>query len=419
MLQFPVLILFSVAEFSCIGNALVSAEENSDFLTSKIDVQQRLKRWLWGDEGCGLIPGCEKCTDGLICEKCRSSFIPVEYERNKKKIVRCTRSCPMGFNMTSRTPHSTLCVRTHFPCRARNCIKCQPQNPTSCLNCNRGYYSLQKSITGNVRCVRHCPIDYTPTERTDGQRFCKDPNSECLSVVPNCAKCFDSVRCRKCRSDFHAFFNKSQMVCVRNCPNNLVAFNTSHFGSFCKKPPPECTTVAKCARCPDKINCRRCKPRHYKLRTSSSANSTCVSSCPLGFFKKGRRCQRLAEDGCLDEHCLACRKGWHRIDNLKIRCLRKCPDGFYTFGEKQKFCLRCIANCEQCTNGYDCVKCNPEFSRFKRGVHISCARKCPSGYVSQEVAHRGKFCLPRRTNRAHLTGVAVDNLLLKKDRGNQ
>lgn len=66
------------------------------------------------DEGCGLIPGCEKCTDGLICEKCRSSFIPVEYERNKKKIVRCTRSCPMGFNMTSRTPHSTLCVRTHF-----------------------------------------------------------------------------------------------------------------------------------------------------------------------------------------------------------------------------------------------------------------------------------------------------------------
>ena len=66
------------------------------------------------DQGCGLIPGCEKCTDGLICEKCRSSFIPVEYERNKKKIVRCTRSCPMGFNMTSRTPHSTLCVRTHF-----------------------------------------------------------------------------------------------------------------------------------------------------------------------------------------------------------------------------------------------------------------------------------------------------------------
>ena len=57
----------------------------------------------------------------------------------------------------------------------------------------------------------------------------------------------------------------------------------------------ECTTVAKCARCPDKINCRRCKPRHYKLRTSSSANSTCVSSCPLGFLKKGRRCQRLAE----------------------------------------------------------------------------------------------------------------------------
>lgn len=62
-------------------------------------------------------------------------------------------------------------------CFARNCIKCHPQNPTSCLNCSKGYYSLQKRITGNVRCVRHCPIDYTPTERRDGQRFCKDPNS--------------------------------------------------------------------------------------------------------------------------------------------------------------------------------------------------------------------------------------------------
>ena len=60
--------------------------------------------------------------------------------------------------------------------------------------------------------------------------------AECQSVVPHCAKCLDSSRCRKCRSNFHAFFNKSGMVCVRHCPKNLFAFNSSYFGKYCKKP---------------------------------------------------------------------------------------------------------------------------------------------------------------------------------------
>lgn len=60
--------------------------------------------------------------------------------------------------------------------------------------------------------------------------------AECQSIVPNCAKCLDSFRCRKCRSDLHAFFNKSGMVCVRNCPRGLVAANSSYFGKYCKKP---------------------------------------------------------------------------------------------------------------------------------------------------------------------------------------
>ena len=61
-------------------------------------------------------------------------------------------------------------------------------------------------------------------------------------MVPNCAKCLDSSRCRKCRSDFHAFFNGSRMVCTRSCPKYLVAFNSSYFGKYCKKP-----LVGKCA----------------------------------------------------------------------------------------------------------------------------------------------------------------------------
>ena len=64
--------------------------------------------------GCGFIPGCEKCNDGLICKKCRTVFIPVEYERSKNTIIRCIRSCPMGYNITSRKGYPKICVRTEL-----------------------------------------------------------------------------------------------------------------------------------------------------------------------------------------------------------------------------------------------------------------------------------------------------------------
>ena len=66
------------------------------------------------DSGCGLIPGCDECTDGLLCKTCKQSFIPVEYERNRKIIIRCTRSCPVGFNITSRQGYSRICIRTEL-----------------------------------------------------------------------------------------------------------------------------------------------------------------------------------------------------------------------------------------------------------------------------------------------------------------
>lgn len=68
----------------------------------------------WLKLGCGFIPGCEKCSDGLICNKCRPIFTPVEYERNKKKIIRCSRSCPPGYNVTSTREYPKICVRTQF-----------------------------------------------------------------------------------------------------------------------------------------------------------------------------------------------------------------------------------------------------------------------------------------------------------------
>ena len=75
----------------------------------------------------------------------------------------------------------------------------------------------------------------------------------------------------------------------------------------------ECRYVANCARCPDKINCRRCKPRYFKIKISASHNSTCVVSCPRGFAKKGRRCQRITEGN--QSFNLFCMQQWLKVLN--------------------------------------------------------------------------------------------------------
>lgn len=393
MQQFQIVLLFVVAKLLLLQHAL-AVMGDEDVPSKKDDMQRhRAKRWLWDDSGCGLIPGCDECTDGLVCKTCKQSFMPVEYERNRKIIIRCTRSCPVGFNITSRQGYSRICIRTELGCTARNCDDCHQHSPASCANCTQGYYSLQKKIMGNVRCVKNCPIGFTPSMDSDGKKLCKDTQSKCKPIVPNCAKCLDSLRCRKCRNAFHAFFNKSGMVCVRKCPKGLVPFNSSYFGKYCKKPLAECRYVANCARCPDKINCRRCKPRYFKIKISAFHNSTCVVSCPRGFAKKGRRCQRITEDGCAGEYCLTCKEGWFRINYNKRRCQRKCPKGFYTFRSIQNYCLRCSENCEKCSNGYDCLKCNSETSSLKApGLRTTCVKSCPLGYTKQGDRAKGKSC---------------------------
>ena len=83
-------------------------------LLTEVFVHLYISHLLGSNLGCGFIPGCEKCNDGLICKKCRTVFIPVEYERSKNTIIRCIRSCPMGYNITSRKGYPKICVRTEL-----------------------------------------------------------------------------------------------------------------------------------------------------------------------------------------------------------------------------------------------------------------------------------------------------------------
>lgn len=97
-------------------------------------------------------------------------------------------------------------------CAARNCDDCFPHNPVSCANCSLGYYSLQKRIMGNVKCVRQCPTGFTPTVKNDGKKICKDTQSSNVIMISigNRHRCLFLFTC---------------FVCLFVCPGQVLREN--------------------------------------------------------------------------------------------------------------------------------------------------------------------------------------------------
>ena len=72
----------------------------------------------------------------------------------------------------------------------------------------------------------------------------------------------------------------------------------------------------------------------------------------------------------------------------------------------------CSENCEKCSNGYDCLKCNSETSSLKApGLRTTCVKSCPLGYTKQGDRAKGKSCqLIKRSVRGSESGLNALNL---------
>ncbi len=66
----------------------------------------------------------------------------------------------------------------------------------------------------------------------------------------------------------------------------------------------------------------------------------------------------------------------------------ECVNNFFSAG--------CLANCEECVNGYDCSKCQPGTSKVVQGLHTSCVTSCPFGYTTHGNAKTGRVCVRKR-----------------------
>ena len=72
----------------------------------------------------------------------------------------------------------------------------------------------------------------------------------------------------------------------------------------------------------------------------------------------------------------------------------------------------CSENCEKCSNGYDCLKCNSETSSLKApGLRTTCVKSCPLGYTKQGDRAKGKSCqLIKRSVKGSESGLIALSL---------
>lgn len=188
---------------------------------------------------------------------------------------------------------------------------------TQCLSCNPGYLYFEEA-SGNVKCLRFCPNNYTEY-KSYPVTYNQTVNNTVRSVTilrDQCVAC--SQNCLTCNNYFCIFCYSSYQylkgVCVKSCP--IETYSSSGSCILC---PSNCSTCNSngCTNCSlgyvlQNNRCfRQCSNSVRVLNTSAAnCNVSCISPCLSCFGPTGNQ-------------CLTCTSGLFSFYNGS--CLTSCP----------------------------------------------------------------------------------------------
>ncbi|KAM9734341.1 LOW QUALITY PROTEIN: proprotein convertase subtilisin/kexin type 5-like [Menidia menidia] len=239
------------------------------------------------------------------------------------------------------------------------CKKCVLYNPRHCLSCTEGFYNFQDG------CYKNCPA----------KTYSVEQEMTCVPCDDKCVSC-DEHECYWCETDLFL----SEGECVSECPDGFYGDEDSNECEECH---------SDCATCdgPEEDACLSCE------KGKVLENGGCVSyheACPVKTF--------LNDDGaCEDCHpscescsgeeknqCTNCAKG--RFLTAQQTCVSKCPLGFFS-GPVSGRCEACPPGCWLCPDAHSCSRCqsgrrNPLLLQDGR-----CVQECVRGFPVGQLCH--------------------------------
>ncbi|KAM6183383.1 proprotein convertase subtilisin/kexin type 5 isoform 2-T2 [Erethizon dorsatum] len=337
---------------TCEGNATnCHSCEGGFVLVRGVCVQTCPERHVAVEGVCEPCPEeCQDCIHQKICKECMPDFFLLDGT--------CRPSCPRRFY-----PDLHQCIPCH-----EDCLKCSGPKVDDCELCADTSMILYDGL-----CVDKCP---------EGTYY-EEEAEECKACHESCHTCSSPRACTTCQEGLRM---NSRGACVAHEECAAIEYwdKDAHRCKPCHR---------RCFRCtgPAEHQCRSC------LRSGLLLNTTCVDSCPEGYFADEDRHQctpchsscRTCE-GTHSMQCLSCRAGWLRLGR---ECLLQCREGYYADNSTGQ-CEKCDKSCKACRGPRptDCLSCDQYF--FLLRSKGECSRACPEHHYAERSTRTCERCHP-------------------------
>ena len=284
--------------------------------------------------------------------------------------------CPHGY---FKDEEDHIC----YPCHEQ-CETCT-QNATFCQTCTSEGPSESFLYSLDQSCLSQCPDGYY---EDSVDHTCKQCDSKCAQCEIN------ATYCQSCTltAPFEAFLLGTDSSCLTTCPEGYFKNFSNHHCEACHE---------KCATCTANATfCQSCTVTGAAEAFLYSANSSCMTICPDGYFNNaGTHVCGLCGIGCTlcsgsADNCQECDEslGYGLTDS---RCVSLCPDGTYMNNGKCEFCS---AFCTLCVSSpSDCRQCQSSgaFESYYLEANFSCLHTCPDGFYANDSDHVCYACDPK------------------------
>jgi hypothetical protein len=260
------------------------------------------------------LPECEKCSNGLICSKCKAlNSIPTSGG--------CR--CADGYFNVSSLLESDSCIPCGAKClvcsSASVCLKCKVSGavPELDCECNQGYYST---------------------------------NQRCKPCHPECKECTSYGPCISC-------------ISTNSEPDSLGCKCIPGYGG-----PLVLSAVDSCVKCHE--DCLECNQLETCLTCKEPLKVPVTIGCKcMGGYHQAEQCEKCPDDceSCNKTHCLTCFDSLAKpFENMCI-----CPDGTFNTKSSSLSCKSCRFDCETCPDFKTCIKCAAE-GAIKQEIGCAC-----------------------------------------------
>ncbi|KAL4456738.1 hypothetical protein ABPG73_014764 [Tetrahymena malaccensis] len=294
------------------------------------------------------------------------------------------------------------CLQGYYPA-GLNCLKCDSScqsctgfGPSKCIICQNSTYFI--SIKQNNTCVQQC--DKNASQYIDisnpNQKYCRQCSNQCLTCENasactscvngyylnngNCLQCDSSCltctgqspsQCIICSKSNSFISIKQNSICVSVCdPNQGQYVDKTNpqqmYCRLCSYPCLTCTSLFIDQSNPLQSYCRQCQDFCQSCQNQSS----CLT-CIVGYFLNGNQCFKC-DISCLSctssgqSNCTICQQQNFYISiSQNNQCVPTCDvtQAQYvdTSNSSQKFCRKCIDQCQICNDGVSCITCKVGF----------------------------------------------------------